>query len=103
MSIMSKLAAAVLMVCLCTSAEPGSAIAQAPVSAGAAEPDLLCDYCRDFTDAALATGPVRSAYRPGVGYAEPTNAMASLQRQEQQEHDLRVVERRLSSNPDDRQ
>jgi hypothetical protein len=30
--------------------------------------DSLCDYCKDYTDAAAATGNIRSAYRPISSY-----------------------------------
>ncbi len=33
-------------------------------------PDSLCDYCKDYTDAAVATDPVRSTFRPGTGYGQ---------------------------------
>jgi hypothetical protein len=46
-----------------------SATAQALSDVTAVLPDTLCDYCKDFTDAATSAGAVRSAYRPGVGYA----------------------------------
>jgi hypothetical protein len=47
----------------------------------AAPTDSLCDYCKDYTDAAAATGNIRSAYRPISGYpAEGEAAMAVEQR-----------------------
>jgi hypothetical protein len=46
-----------------------SVSAQALSDVTAVLPDTLCDYCKDFTDAATSAGAVRSAYRPGVGYA----------------------------------
>jgi len=32
--------------------------------------DLLCVYCQDYTDAAVAIGPIRTAYQTGVDYPE---------------------------------
>ena len=56
-------------------------------------PDTLCDYCKDFTDPATATGAVRSAYRPGLGYAaEPESTAASVPPVEKKGDGLQVVE-----------
>jgi hypothetical protein len=38
----------------------------------AAETDQLCNYCQDYTDAAMAAGPVRTTYQVGVGYSDET-------------------------------
>jgi hypothetical protein len=32
--------------------------------------DSLCDYCKDYTDAAATADPVRSTFRPGIGYGQ---------------------------------
>jgi hypothetical protein len=39
--------------------------------------DLLCDYCKDFTDAAVASEPVNTAYQVGIGYSQEKHATAS--------------------------
>jgi hypothetical protein len=82
---------------------PIAVMTSAPLAAqvwddmNAALPDTLCDYCKDFTDAANA-GPVRSSYRPGVGYAtERQDEAAFLQDQERQERGLRLVARQVES------
>jgi hypothetical protein len=48
-----------------------------------AAPDELCDYCKDYTDRANSADDVRSAYRPGRGYAVKAEdeSVAMLQRQ----------------------
>jgi hypothetical protein len=43
-------------------------IPRASAGDGPETPDKLCDYCKDYTDAATATDPVRSTFRPGTGY-----------------------------------
>ena len=57
--------------------------AMAPVAASADETgpisaaERMCDYCGDYTDAATASGVVRSAYLPVAGYAlEPRDVAA---------------------------
>jgi hypothetical protein len=35
-----------------------------------AETAQLCNYCQDYTDAAMAAGPIRTAYQVGFGYRE---------------------------------
>ncbi len=32
--------------------------------------DQLCDYCQDYADAAMAAGPITTAYQVGVGYPQ---------------------------------
>ena len=39
--------------------------------------DPLCDYCKDFTDAAVALEPVNTAYQVGTGYSQEKQATAS--------------------------
>jgi hypothetical protein len=82
-------------------AAPIATIAGAPLTAqvwgdvNAALPDTLCDYCKDFTDAANA-GPIRSSYRPGVGYAtERQDEAAFLEARERQEAGLKLVARQV--------
>jgi hypothetical protein len=82
-------------------AGPIAVMTSAPLAAqvwddvSAALPDTLCDYCKDFSDAANA-GPVRSSYRPGVGYAtERQDQAAFLQEQERQKSGLRLVARQV--------
>jgi len=36
----------------------------------ASETAQLCNYCQDYTDAAMAAGPVKTAYQVGIGYRE---------------------------------
>ena len=43
--------------------------AEPEIAAPAVAIERFCDYCRDYTDAAVAASPVTSAYRPGLGYA----------------------------------
>jgi hypothetical protein len=76
----------------------GSVTAQV---AGAATvvPDTLCDSCKDFTDAAPTTDCVRSAYRPGIGYAtEPEHNVAFLLPPDKDEADLKLVEKKLGAD-----
>jgi hypothetical protein len=47
----------------------------------AAPADSLCDYCKDYTDAATSAGNTRSAYRPGAGYAAENEIAAARERQ----------------------
>jgi len=47
----------------------------------AAAVDTLCDYCKDYTDAATSAGQTRSAYRPGAGYAAENEIAAVRERQ----------------------
>ena len=35
-----------------------------------------CDYCRDFTDAAIGAGTVSTAYQVGVGYPDDPSSKA---------------------------
>jgi hypothetical protein len=37
-----------------------------------AEAEQLCNYCQDYTDAAMAAGSVRIAYQVGIGYPDET-------------------------------
>jgi hypothetical protein len=52
-------------------------------AAGAESADqALCEYCRDFTDAAVGAGTVKTSYRVGIGYADaeanpPTPSMCA--------------------------
>ena len=39
--------------------------------------EAMCDYCGDFTDAAVASATVATAYRPGAGYAERRDLAAA--------------------------
>lgn len=34
----------------------------------ASAPDGLCTYCDDYLRAPLSGGPVKTAYKPGIGY-----------------------------------
>jgi hypothetical protein len=43
--------------------------AAADTAKPAAAVEGMCDYCADYTDAAMVSGPVQSAYQPVVGYA----------------------------------
>jgi hypothetical protein len=43
----------------------------------AAPADSLCDYCKDYTDAATSAGNIRSAYRPVTGYSADREAAAA--------------------------
>jgi hypothetical protein len=63
----------------------GPAAAQTADPAKSTPADPICDYCKDYTDNALADGPVRSAYKPGIGYvAEPdTEVLASNQKRQE--------------------
>jgi hypothetical protein len=78
----------------------GNATAQTLGSPVSVQPDVLCDYCKDFTDAATAVGPVRSAYRPGTGYAEEQEKnVAPIQSHVQQVPELRVVQDHSTTKP----
>jgi hypothetical protein len=55
---------------LLTVAATVSGIAAETNTIEAAETAQLCNYCQDFTDAAMAAGPVRTAYQVGIGYQE---------------------------------
>jgi hypothetical protein len=69
------------------SAVAGQTVSPEP-SAGV---DALCDYCKDYTDAAAAAGSQRSAYRPGTGYAaEPENEVAAAELRRQEVAKLRI-------------
>ena len=47
-------------------------------------PDGLCDYCKDYSDAATSAGEVRSRYRPGTGYAvEPESQAVAMRKQKE--------------------
>ena len=46
--------------------------ANAAEQRNATEPDQLCNYCQDYTDAAMAVGPTRTAYQVGIGYSGET-------------------------------
>jgi hypothetical protein len=35
-----------------------------------AQIEQLCDYCQDYTDAAVAAGPIQTAYQVGIGYPD---------------------------------
>jgi hypothetical protein len=71
----------------------GNPLATAQVAgATTVMPDALCDYCKDYTDNATAAGPVRSAYRPGVGYAPDLNpSLASVHGAKKHEPGLKTV------------
>ncbi len=32
--------------------------------------EQFCNYCQDYTDAAVAVGPIAAAYKVGVGYPD---------------------------------
>lgn len=57
-------------------ATSGPVAAQGALTADAAaqretEPvEQFCDYCQGYTDAAVAAGPIRTAYQVGVGYPD---------------------------------
>ena len=72
---MNPVAAALLCVPL-AALGIGAASAQTADSAVSAAMDPMCDYCADYTDAAASVGMVRSAYRPGVGYAAGSDRQA---------------------------
>jgi hypothetical protein len=72
--------------------------AQVPDTRRLEVPDVLCDYCKDFTDYATEAGTVRSAYRPGIGYAAEDKA-ASVQPREKEEAGLQIVERQSGAKP----
>ena len=63
-----RFASAVFVLCLSTGGVIFGASAQGPDLATSGRSDDLCDYCKDFTDAATAIAPIRSAYHPGHGY-----------------------------------
>ena len=65
----TKLVATALLVAALGIPGIGAASAQSAASASPEAIEPLCDYCADYTDAATATSTVRSAYRPGTGYA----------------------------------
>jgi hypothetical protein len=69
MKIWLRLAAAALLTVVIGLILVGAVGAQPANPEAAAAADPFCDYCKDFTDAATASEPPRSAYRPGVGYA----------------------------------
>jgi len=76
-----KFVATPLLILMFAAVNPASSLAQSADTQAA--PDHLCDYCKDYTDAATSAGEVRSRYRPGTGYpAEPDSEMvAAMQRQ----------------------
>ena len=53
-------------------------VAPGPLAAeGVTLPEMVtvfCDYCADYTDAAVAAGPIRTAYQVGIGYAQAKQA-----------------------------
>ena len=57
-------------------ATTGPVVAQAAPTADAAaqretaQVEQFCDSCQDYTDAAVAAGPIRTAYQIGVGYPD---------------------------------
>jgi hypothetical protein len=55
---------------LLTVAATASGITAETNTIEAAETAQLCNYCQDYTDAAMAAGPVRTAYQVGIGYQE---------------------------------
>jgi hypothetical protein len=62
--------------------------------------DTLCDYCKDFTDAATSAGSISSGYQPGIGYApEPQGSAAFLQTERQESRQKLVERQQLDTNP----
>jgi hypothetical protein len=55
---------------LLTVAGTASGIAAETNTIEAAETAQLCNYCQDYTDAAMAAGPITTAYQVGVGYPQ---------------------------------
>ena len=68
-------------------AATGPAVAQGTLPTDAApqqetmQTDQLCSYCQDYTDAAMAAGPVTTAYQVGAGYPQVAQSQ-ELARQE---------------------
>jgi hypothetical protein len=83
----------IAFVILCAWSLETSAEAFAQETVSVAVPDTLCDYCRDFTDGATATGNVRTAYRPGVGYAGEAAQKGMATQPADKELTVQVVER----------
>jgi hypothetical protein len=78
-----KFVAAALLVLPLVSFSLPTAMAQ---TAGTpATPDPLCDYCKDYTDTGVSAGSVRSAYRPGTGYASKPEHETEVAKQRLQE------------------
>ena len=69
MKMHTKLVATALLVAALGIPVIGAASAQPADSPPSVAIEPMCDYCADYTDAATATSAVRSAYRPGTGYA----------------------------------
>ena len=93
-----KITAMVLLVGPVAVIRDGSATAQAMDDSAAAFPEMLCDYCKDFTDSASNAGPVRSSYRPGEGYAtESPGEGVFFQAPEEQASGVKFVQRQLGT------
>jgi hypothetical protein len=100
MSALCKLASVAFVLCICMSAITPAATAQMREPVTTLQPDDLCDYCKDFTDAAVTGGPVRSAYRPGEGYAtEGEHGTASVEPGDRQQSGVRMVGHHAAPNP----
>jgi hypothetical protein len=83
MSTCARLFAALLFAAPLAAFHVGTAAAQSADAAMSAAAEPFCDYCKDYTDAATSAGVVRSAYRPGAGYAaEPQDQAATARLQE---------------------
>jgi hypothetical protein len=88
-----KLIAAAFLIAPLAALEVSPVAAQA-VSAEPSAVDVLCDNCKDYTDAGTSAGTQRSAYRPGIGYAaEPENEAAAAQPRPQDVARLRFRQR----------
>jgi hypothetical protein len=78
-----KLIAAAFLIAPLAALEVSPVAAQAVSAEPSAGVDVLCDNCKDYSDAATSAGPQRSAYHPGVGYvAEPENEAAAAKPQD---------------------
>lgn len=89
----------IAFVVLCVWSLDTSAEASAQETVSVAVPDTLCDYCRDFTDGATAAGNVRTAYRPGVGYAGGPAQKGMATQQSDKELTVQIVERPSGAKP----
>lgn len=73
---MPKIAATRLCAVFLFAATTGPVVAQGVPTADVAaqqettQADQLCSYCQDYTDAAMAAGPITTAYQVGVGYPQ---------------------------------